>query len=141
LFAIVVFFSTVSLSFAASLEIPKILKDGFDQYAKEGPKTAIEAWTQGSAIEGSKEALSQANNFRQVQDFYGNLIGYNVVKVKEHSSSSAVYLIEMKYEKGNLFSKFFTYKKPDGKVVITTFNFHTNAENIWPSSVVFGCND
>jgi hypothetical protein len=92
-------------------------------------------------MDGSKDALSQANNFRQVQDFYGNFIDYNVVKVKELSGSSSAYLIEMKYEKGNLFSKFFTYKKPDGKIVINTFNFHTNPETVWPSSVVFGCEE
>jgi hypothetical protein len=108
---------------------------------KEGPKAAIEAWTKGSAIEGSKEALSQANQFRQIQDFYGNYIGYNIVKTKEHSSSSSVYFVEIKYKKGNLFSTFYTYKKADGKVVLTTFNINTHAEKIWPSSIFADCTE
>jgi hypothetical protein len=137
--AILVILASTTSVIAA--EIPKLLKDGFDLYLKEGPKAAIEVWTKGGAMDGSKDALSQANNFRQVQDFYGNFIDYNVVKVKELSGSSSAYLIEMKYEKGNLFSKFFTYKKPDGKIVINTFNFHTNPETVWPSSVVFGCEE
>ena len=137
--ALVFSFAVASTASVIAAEIPKLLKDGFDQYLKEGPKAAIESWTKGGAMEGSKDALSQANSFRQVQDFYGNFIGYNVVKVKEHSGSSSVFLIEMNYEKGNLFSKFFTYKKPDGKIVINSFNFHTSPENVWPNSVVFGC--
>jgi len=139
--AVIILFVALITTPVVAAGFPKVLADGFDQYLKEGPKAAIETWTKGSAIEGSKEALSQANNFRQIQDFYGNYIGYNVIKMKEHSSSSSVYFVELKYEKGNLFSTFYTYKRPDGKVVVTTFNFNTIAEKVWPISLVAGCNE
>ena len=41
--------------------VPALIEQGFAMYAKEGPKAAIENWTRGSALEASKEALSQAN--------------------------------------------------------------------------------
>jgi len=126
---------------AANTDIPPILKAGFEKYQKEGPKAAIEAWTRGSALEGSKEALAQANSFRQIEDFYGKYVGYDLVKTNRISDSSSIYLIDIRYEKGDLFSKFFTYEKPDGQLAVTTFKFHTNAEAVWPASVVFGDED
>ena len=75
---------------------------------------------------------------QQIQDFYGNIVGYNVVMSKNHSSSSSVYLIEIKYEKGNVFSKFFIYKTPDGQQVLTTFLFNIDAERVWPEYLVLG---
>lgn len=128
----------VSVVTANAGDIPPVLKAGFEQYIKKGPKAAIESWAKGSAIEGNKETLSQANNFQQIQDFYGNIVGYNVVMSKNHSSSSSVYLIEIKYEKGNVFSKFFIYKTPDGQQVLTTFLFNIDAERVWPEYLVLG---
>jgi len=135
---VILFIAVGPIMPAVAAELPKVLAEGFDQYLKEGPKAAIEAWAKGSATEGSKEALSQANQFRQMQDFYGNFIGYNIVKVKAHSNTSSAYYVEIKYEKGNLFSTFYTYKKPDGKVVLTNFSLNTHAEKIWPSFVLMG---
>jgi len=126
---------------ATSDDVPALLKSGFEKYTADGPKAAIEGWTKGSAIEGSKEALSQANNFRQIEDFYGKYIGYEFVKKNQISESSSTYLIIMKYEKGNIFSVFNVYKKQNGNHVITTFNFHTNAQQIWPLSVIYGCGE
>jgi hypothetical protein len=125
-------------SYAKTEKIPNVITNGFSQYAETGPKAAIEAWTKGGAMEGSKDALSQANNFRQIQDFYGNYIGYEIVKENEISKSTSVYLINILYEKGNVFSTYHTYKLQDGKVIVNNFNFHTKAEVIWPERVLFG---
>lgn len=122
-------------------EMPALLKSGFEKYAADGPKAAIEGWTKGSAIEASKEALAQANSFRQVEDFYGKYIGYELVRKNQISESSAAYLVIIKYEKGNIFSVFNLYRKPDGGEVVTTFNFHTSAQQIWPASAIYGCGD
>lgn len=131
-----------SIAFAvASAGIPEILENGFKKYATEGPKAAIESWSKGSAIEGSKEALSQANNFRQIQDFYGQYIGYEFIKTHPVSVSTSTVLLNIKYEKGNLYSVFYLYKKPNGQEVITSFDFHTKAKAIWPTSAVFGCGE
>jgi len=116
------------------------LKNGFDSYQKEGAKSALEAWTKGSGMEGSREALSEANKFKQIEDFYGKYIGYEVVKEITISKRSSVYLIDIFFEKGNVFSKFFLYEKQNGQFAITTFNFHTNAEAVWPKCSIFESN-
>lgn len=136
---IITLFTTSVFASTEPKEIPPMLKAGFAKYEKEGPKAALESWTKGSALEGSKDALSQANHFRQIEDFYGKYIGYRVVKQNQIAKNSFVYLIVIEYEKGDLFSKFFVYKKQDSQNVVTTFNFHTNAEAVWPASIVFGC--
>lgn len=131
-----------ALSLAAAPEdLPSLLKNGFDKYATDGPKAAIESWTRGSAIDGSKETLSQANNFKQVEDFYGKYLGYELVRKNQISESSSTYLVIIKYEKGNIFSVFNLYRKPDGNHVVTTFNFHTSAQQIWPAAAIYGCGE
>lgn len=120
-------------------EIPSLLKTGFDKYATDGPRAAIESWSKGSTLDGSKEVLSQANKFKQIEDFYGKYVGYELVRNSQISESTSACLVNIKYEKGNLFSAFYLYRKPDGQQVVTTFNFHTVATEIWPESVIFGC--
>jgi len=42
-------------------EISEVITARFNAYEKEEPKAAIEPWIIGSAIDGSRDALSQAN--------------------------------------------------------------------------------
>ena len=119
-------------------ELPPVIKSGFDMYAKEGPKAAIESWTKGSAIEGSEEALAQAEVFRKLEEFFGNYAGYEFVRKHQITASTATCLLNIKYEKGNLYSTFFLYRKPGGDLIITNFNVHTNPLDFWPSSAIFG---
>lgn len=136
LFLYVFLITTPAISFSSDL--PIIIKNGFSKYEKEGPKAAIAEWTKGSAVEGSKEALSHANQFRQIQDFYGNYLGYEVVKVNIITPSTSVVLTNINYEKGNLYSTFFCYQMKNGKIIINSFNFHTTADVIWPKSIIYG---
>jgi len=125
-------------AFSSSTNLPSIIESGFTQYSEAGPKEAIEAWTKGSAVEGSKEALAQANNFRQIQDFYGKYIGFEFIGSNTISDSTSVIFINIKYEKGNVFSTFYCYKNSDKKTVINNFNFHTKAEAVWPEYLIYG---
>lgn len=118
--------------------LPPVLLNGFDLYAKEGPKAAIAGWTKGSAVEGSKDALAQDEVFRKLEEFYGKYVGYEFVKRHQITSSTSTYLLNIKYEKGNLYSIFYLYRKPDGSQIITSFNVHTNPQDFWPSSAIFG---
>jgi hypothetical protein len=122
-------------------EIPPVIKNGFDRYAKEGPKAAIEGWTKGSAVEGNSEALAQDEVFRKLEEFYGKYVGYEFVKKHRITKSTSTYLLNIKYEKGNLYSIFYLYKKPDGNQIITAFNVQTNPLDFWPTSAIFGTNE
>lgn len=138
MFICLIFWLIIAPGITISSELPTVLENGFAKYAEAGPKEAIAVWTKNGALEGSKEALSQANNFIKIEDFYGKYIGYEFVKSNQISKSTSVYLINIKYEKGNLFSTFYCYTLQNGQTVMNTFNFHTNATAVWPASVIYG---
>ncbi|HAS8547616.1 TPA: hypothetical protein I7775_21760 [Vibrio vulnificus] len=117
---------------------PKIIEDGFVAYLSNGPKSAIEAWTKGSVLENSKSALAQANTFRQIEDFYGHYEDFEVYKKLEFTDRTHMYFIVAHYEKGAVFSKFSTYLNSDNKTVVSHLNFTTEAEKLWPESVIYG---
>lgn len=105
---------------------------------ESGAKPALEAWIKGSGIDGSKEALAQANMLAQIGEYYGKYLSYELVKSNKISKNTNVYLVVINYEKGSVFAKFFTYVTPNGKEVMQTFNFNTNADLVWPSNAIYG---
>lgn len=119
-------------------KIPEILNSGFIAYKSNGPKSAIESWIKGSALDGSKDALAQANMFRQIEDYYGKYLGYDLFKSNSLGPKSNLYLITINYEKGILFAKYFTYKPSNGKEILLSFKFHTETDMVWPSYMVYG---
>ena len=125
-------------NFAHAEKIPSILESGLKSYKESGPKAAIESWIKGSAIDGSKDALSQANMLRQIEDYFGKYQGYDLYKSNDLGPKSHLYLITMNYAKGVLFAKFFTYKPDNSEEIIQTFNFHTEVDQVWPSYMVYG---
>lgn len=132
-------FSAISCmpAYAFAAKDSGIVANGLSAYKEGGAKSAIEAWIKGSGIEGSKEALAQANMLIQISDYYGKYLDYELVKKNPISKTTSVSLVVINYEKGSVFAKFFTYIKPDGKEVVLTFNFNTNADAIFPSTTIY----
>jgi hypothetical protein len=53
----------------SSAEAPApIVIGGLEAYKSKGPEEAVKAWIKGSGIDGSKDALAQANTLRQIED-------------------------------------------------------------------------
>ena len=52
-------------------KLAPIVLSGLEAYKNKGLEEAVKAWIKGSGIDGSKEALAQANNLRQIEDYYG----------------------------------------------------------------------
>ncbi len=50
----------------ASESLPPIIVLGLETYKTSGPEEAVRTWIKGSALDGSKDALSQANLLRQI---------------------------------------------------------------------------
>ncbi|PUB82490.1 MAG: hypothetical protein B6D78_15760 [gamma proteobacterium symbiont of Ctena orbiculata] len=125
-------------SFAENNDAISIVTRGLEAYTKGGAKAAIESWIKDSGLEGSKEALAQANVLRQVEDYYGEYVGYDIVK--DHQLTKRVHMIVfvMNYTKGPLFGRFQSYRSNSGKWVATEFKFHTEAVMVLPKSIVFG---
>ncbi len=114
-------------------EVPKVILSGLDAYKAEGPEAAVKTWIQGSAIEGSKDALSQANLLREVQDYYGAYKGFDVIRSRNLSPTTRFIYIILDYEKGPLFAKFVVYRVEQGWILVS-FTFNTKLEAIAPES-------
>ena len=113
-------------------KVPKVIQSGLDAYKAEGPEAAIRSWIKGSSLEGSKEALSQANVLRQVGDYYGAYKSFEVISSRNVSPNTRVIYMEIDFEKGPLFAKFVVYRAAEDWVLVT-FTFNTKEELILPS--------
>jgi hypothetical protein len=115
-------------------DLPKIILSGIEAYKAEGPDAAIKAWIKGSPVDGSKEALAQANILRQVQDFYGAYRTFEVIRTRNLSPNVRIVYVALEFEKGPLFAKFAVYQTAQGWI-LTSFNFNTKDELIIPPSL------
>jgi hypothetical protein len=115
-------------------DLPKIILSGLEAYKAEGPDAAIKAWIKGSPVDGSKEALAQANILRQIQDFYGAYKTFDVIHIRNLSPNVRIVYLALDFEKGPLFAKFAVYQTAQGWI-LTNFNFNTKDELIIPPSL------
>lgn len=115
---------------------PQIISNALEKYQKEGADHLIPNLLIGSPIEGDKQALSQANLIRQIEAFYGKYQKAELFKIVTITQSTTLIYFVMKYEKGPLYGSATVFNH-NGKEVITTFNFHTDINNIFPSEITF----
>lgn len=138
---LVFFLSLALVSTASHAEQPSakaLVESGLSAYLKEGPDVAIKTWIKGSAMEGSKQALTQANSLRQIEDFYGKPESYDFLKENQISSRSKMIVFAINHAKGVVFGRFMVYQTKSGEWVSAEFQFHTEAAALLPSEMVFG---
>jgi len=104
-----------------------------EAYKVDGPEAASKAWIKGSAFEGSKDALSQANVLRQIQDYYGSHESFEVISTHNLTKTTQIVYLAMNFQKGPVFAKFMAYHAADGWVSVT-FTFNTKSEAILSNS-------
>jgi hypothetical protein len=115
-------------------DVPKIILAGLDAYKADGPEAALTAWIKGSPLDGSKDALSQANMLRQIQDYYGAYKSFDIIRARNLTPNVRVLYLVMNYDKGPLFTKFVVYQSAQGWI-LTNLNFNTKEELIIPPSL------
>jgi hypothetical protein len=98
----------------------------------------MEVWLKGSPLESNKEALSQANVLRQIEDLYGKFDGAEIIKEHQISSRVRTIIAVLHYSRGPVFGRFQVYETSQGNWAVTEFNFHTDADTILPQRIVFG---
>ncbi len=131
--------SVIPLSVAQAADTAEALvEEGLATYKKSGAKAAIEAWIKGSSLDGGKEALSQANILRQIEDYYGTLEDYAIIKSNKMSKRTKMILFVMNYNRGVTFGKFQAYQDKNGSWIATQFKFNTNVSLVWPDSMIYG---
>ena len=116
----------------SSEALPPFILAGLNAYKDKGPEEAVRTWIKGSPIDGSKDALSQANILRQIQDYYGAYQGFEVARSRELSPRARIVFLILDFDKGPLFAKFDIYRTEPGWI-LTSFTFNTKAEAVLPS--------
>ena len=117
---------------SSNSDLPPILLSGLTAYKDKGPDEAVRAWIKGSPVDGNKDALTQANILRQIQDYYGAYQTFEAISSKDISPKTRVYYLALDYEKGPLFAKFNIYRTEQGWI-LTSFTFNTKPEAVLPS--------
>ena len=118
------------------MELPTPLKKALEAYKEKGVEQVIPTLLKGSPIESDKTALSQVNTIRQIEDFCGPYIGYEMVEsVQVVESTRKVYFV-MNYEKCPVFGRVTVYKRAQGEI-ITRFDFRPHMEQVFPRELVF----
>jgi len=136
LIIVLILASTLSAFAVPESGIPQIISAGCEAYKAGGPEAAITAWLKGSPLEGSKEALSQAAFLTQVSTYYGKYASPRLLAQFDISPLTQLVYVELDYEKGPAFAKFTLFKIAD-KWVVLNFRFHTEAEQVLPSNVIY----
>lgn len=114
-------------------EVQRVIINGLDAYKEKGPEEAVRAWIKDSPIDGSKEALTQANMLRQIQDYYGAYKSFDLISSTSITDRVRITYLVLNYEKGPLFAKFVTFRSDGNTWLLTSFNFNTRSEVILPA--------
>jgi hypothetical protein len=117
-------------------DVPHLIIDGLIAYHDKGPDEAVRTWIKDSPIDGSKDALNQANNLRQVQSHYGVFRSFEVIGLQDLSQRVRTVYVVLNYDKGPLFGRFMLYRSVDQDWLLTSFNFNTDPQAILPTSML-----
>jgi len=117
----------------ASENLPPVILAGLQAYKAGGPDNAIAAWVRGSALDGNKEVLSEANMLHSIQGFYGAYHTFDLIGSRQLGARTRVYYLTLDFDKGPVFGKFIVYKA-DQAWVLVAFNFNTK-DDVLPSNL------
>lgn len=125
-------------SACAQTDIPSVVTDGLNAFQKSGGKSALAAWLKGSPVENDTTTnINMSGLLGQVETAYGKMIGYDIVRVVNISTTvRRVYLV-MRFEKGPLFASFDCYKSADSWI-IPQVDFNTKVNSVFPASLISG---
>jgi hypothetical protein len=113
--------------------LPPVIMSGLDGYKTKGAEEAIRLWIKDSPIEGSKEAMTQADTLRQAETLYGAYQWYEIIRTREISPRTLTIDLVLDYERGPLFVRFVVYRS-NHRWVMTYFDFSFREENIFPTT-------
>jgi len=127
--------STVAGAKEQKLGVPDTILRGMGDYAFQGAEAAVKAWTKGSTLEGSPEALIQVNSLKQVESLYGKFLNHHIIQVHEMTPSTLIVYLSINYERGPLFARFIAYRLKDSWI-LPEFSFHIRPEAVFPPSLL-----
>jgi hypothetical protein len=107
-----------------------LINAGLTAYKEKGPEEAMRVWIKGSPIDGSKDALNQANNLRTIETYYGSYQTTEILKVRDISKDVKVVYLVMDYATGPVFGRFVVYHSTKGWL-LTRFNFNVDDTTVF----------
>lgn len=134
-----VFITSILLIISTSImavDLGAPIKEASEAYLKNGADAFIPAILKGSPLEGEKSALTQSNNIRQIEAYYGKFLGIEAMREEKLTENVRLIYYVMNYENSPVFGNALLYKKR-GREIITNFNFNTDLWQIAPQAVVF----
>jgi hypothetical protein len=117
------------------LEVKAVVEAADVAYKTSGPDAFMKKLLAGGPMEENQEAIAQANMLRSVQGYYGAYESFEIVKMVDASSTTRFVYAVFNYSKGPLFASSTFFLNPSGWHVVN-FRFHTEASQVWPSSLL-----
>lgn len=122
-----------ALSGQARPPLPAVVIEGLDALVGGHPEAAVRLWTAtwtGPENVGKADQLTEG--FESVIVVAGPIVGYDWLTTKAISDRVwHIYLI-IRGENMPLFARFAVYK-PRAEWIVTSINFHTDAEKVFPA--------
>jgi len=117
--------------------VPRPFSQALSTYKKEGISGFMTALVNGSPLEGNREMRQQEQVLEKIEAYYGHYQSYDILRINKLSESTRLIYFLLNYEKGPVFGTLTAFKNGD-RETITSFQFHTKAEEIFPDSLLVG---
>jgi hypothetical protein len=116
-------------------DTPERLIKALSIYKKEGIQGFINALVRGSPMEGNQVIRKQVLILEKLERYYGAYLSYDIVHINTLSDSTRLIYFMLNYEKGPVFGRLTAFRNGD-RETITSFQFHTKAEEIFPEPLL-----
>ena len=115
--------------------IPGALTKALSIYKKDGPRAFINALVSGGPLEGNKEMRMEILVVEKIEKYYGAYQSYDILQINRLSDSTRLVYFLLNYHKGPVFGTLTAFNN-GGRETITSFQFHTKAEKIFPEALL-----
>lgn len=115
--------------------IPGALTKALTIYKKDGPRAFVNALVGGGPLEGNKEMRMEILVLEKIEKYYGAYQSCDILQINKMSDSTRLVYFLLNYQKGPVFGTLTAFNN-DGRETITSFQFHTKAEKIFPEALL-----
>jgi hypothetical protein len=108
-----------------------VIRAGLDAYKQRGAAAAISTWLKNSPVGQASEATT--STLTHIEDGYGQMIGYDVLRVVPLGPHALRSYVVILYVKGPLYVRFDCYEART-QWIMTAFLFNTRPDSILPQA-------
>ena len=112
-------------------QVPPILQDGFNIWAKKGATYAFDTWKAGGVLEDDNKPSVLSNYFFHMDRTVGNFKSFDIIQSKRVSQSSEIIYLSVNFEKAAIYARFLLYRTEKGWVV-QNMDFSPKPEALMP---------